>query len=586
MRKILSTLSLLLILTNLSACTQEELLSAETTVNTYIDNTTSTNASEENEVIVFTTQGYSSTDVKSSVTTGNSEIISEAFSPAYDPGMPEFFLRLDTTDIYNDTKNLSVTLLCENELITDNSIYIQKNNHGEWETYRKNYGAYSFFDNISVDKDNPLTINIDVADFFTQQNSEYNNLVLEARKEYRIMKEINGTEYYSYFTVGAHIPKLKQDDIEISLGVPDNLKGGDSRNIKINYKYVGNAEYADYGFGCEYTLEKLNDKGEWVNFPFSDNAAFISLGYNISTDYPTNSTTVSLNDDFYAEPLTAGTYRILKPIEDLTFTALFRINEYNYNPEPPKNEIELSAENHNIINNFTDKFTLKVKYTGDDDYAEFMYGNDYKIEKLENGKWVEFPFNKNVGFASIGHILNSENSSYTKAISINSEPYIYEKPFTEGNYRVVETISETAEFYYEFEYHNIEAIEEEFTGCPIDISLSIAGKNSFYKKDKVKEIVLNYQYIGNEETPERTIYSDFILHKLDENGKWQIVDFSENIGFDDYIIKINKDNLSATETITIFDDMFKKPLENGTYRIVKALCDCNDITAEFEIISE
>ena len=711
MKKFITALSVILILAGISSCAQTKPSSPPDTdtQSVHIETTSST-----------------------------AEIISEAFSPAYDPGMPDIYLRLDTTDIYNDTKNLSVTLLSENELITDNSIYIQKNNNGEWETYRQNYGSYSFFDNISVSKENPLTINIDVANFYTQQNSDYNNLELETRNEYRIMKKINDVEYYAYFTVGAHIPELKQGDVEISLSGADNLKVGDQQDITVNYRYVGNAEYADYGFCCEYTLEKLNSNGEWENVPFADNAAFIELGYNISTDYPTNSTTVYLKDDFYAEPLTAGTYRIVKPIEGITFTALFKISDnYNYEPEPPENEIEFSISDApdinyqitkltkedvkltimrgNTFHTQRDSFILKCEYVGNSKADEDIFEeieSSYELQKQdENGEWINIPFAESFAFDDSTYTFGTKSPIVEITVSLNDD--FYAEPLTEGTYRVVKpftdelsltavfaynnneakpqiskkeikmvvqetvdnkpitteteciTISleytgnddyaeyyidsyttiekyekgkwEQVEFkddyfhldwfynmgsdvpvieqslsfnnfksispgkyravknigdfscYAEFvmvEYPESEATEDEFIGCPEDVSLSIISENKLYSDDKTKELTLNYQYIGNEENPERTIYSDFEIHKLDENGKWQIFEFNGDIGFDDYVIKINKDNLFAVETITLYDSMFKKTLDEGKYRIVKALCDCTDVSAEFEIIKK
>lgn len=120
----------------------------------------------------------------------------------------------------------------------------------------------------------------------------------------------------------AEIPPLRESDVEMT--VAEETITDETERLTLRYRYVGGVVGAEYCFGADYTLERLTD-GEWRVVPFSENAAFDELGYLIGTESPNQYTEVSLRDDFYAEPLTGGTYRVVKPIGDVTLTAEFEI---------------------------------------------------------------------------------------------------------------------------------------------------------------------------------------------------------------------------------------------------------------------
>ena len=84
---------------------------------------------------------------------------------------------------------------------------------------------------------------------------------LIAGVDYRISTTVNGKKIETFFVVGQRNTPLKREDIELYLADTDWLTEDNLHNLTIKYTYVGDADYAEYGFGCEYTLEKRNDKG-------------------------------------------------------------------------------------------------------------------------------------------------------------------------------------------------------------------------------------------------------------------------------------------------------------------------------------
>ncbi|MBQ4165682.1 MAG: hypothetical protein IJD85_05100, partial [Oscillospiraceae bacterium] len=149
-------------------------------------------------------------------------------------------------------------------------------------------------------------------------------------------------EYPEYtMTSGAHTPDEPQDidapdypdfvepvpltEYDIMLEIPDGYTlTSDMSSFRVDLTYIGTAENAEYCFGSSYTLKYWNDSfGDWTNVPFGANSAFDALGHLIGSNCPHNSITVSLNDDFYAEPLEAGSYLVEIEIDGITFDVMF-----------------------------------------------------------------------------------------------------------------------------------------------------------------------------------------------------------------------------------------------------------------------
>lgn len=142
-------------------------------------------------------------------------------------------------------------------------------------------------------------------------------------------------------TSGAYIPDEPQDidapdypdfvepvplaEYDIMLEIADGYTlTSDMDSFRVDLTYIGAAENAEYCFGSSYTLKYWdNDLGDWAVVPFGENSAFDALGHLIGSNCPHNSITVSLNDDFYAEPLEAGSYLVEIEIDGITFNVVF-----------------------------------------------------------------------------------------------------------------------------------------------------------------------------------------------------------------------------------------------------------------------
>ncbi len=116
------------------------------------------------------------------------------------------------------------------------------------------------------------------------------------------------------YDIPEYIP-LTEDDVIMEIKTDGEITTATER-FTVEFTYIGNAE-CEYCFGCDYSLKKWdNDLGDWADVEFSENAAWNALGYLLGKDCPKNSITVALYDEFYATPLTAGSYLLVKPICD------------------------------------------------------------------------------------------------------------------------------------------------------------------------------------------------------------------------------------------------------------------------------
>lgn len=114
------------------------------------------------------------------------------------------------------------------------------------------------------------------------------------------------------------------ESLDITMSIDETEITTETDSLTLVYKYIGTDDDVMYGFGCDYTLERL-ENGSWYIVPFSENAMFDELGYLLGSESTTQFTDVSLKSDFYDKPLTEGLYRVVKPIGDITLTAEFEI---------------------------------------------------------------------------------------------------------------------------------------------------------------------------------------------------------------------------------------------------------------------
>lgn len=575
-KNFLSVLCAVTVISFAAGCSESNSSATTTTGSTTAssENSTTMSAPETSKDFEFTSSPAQTSNISTEVIDETTEIAAETTSgndeitvPGYDPGDPLVSIYLQTTDIYPDTDKIIFSVNTTKEYVTNGDFYFYKETDNGWEKLERKSGSVALDNSISINKDNPLIINLYPADY---------GISFEHGENYRISKQIDGKEYDTYFIVGGIIPPLTENDIKMTIAEGSCFHIGD-KSFTLNYKYVGNAEYAEYCFGCYYTLEKRNEKGDWEQIEFSENACFIDLGYLISTDYPTNSTTVTLSDDFYAEPLTAGTYRVVKPIEDnVTLTALFKLNDkYNLDPSATKADLKMTIENSEISTD--DEFlNLKFEYIGEDNFAEFSFGTEFYIEKDNNGKWEKVEFADEVGWDDVAYMIGTENPEQTLDIYIGEK--IFKEPLSSGKYRVVKPMNIiddifnlTAEF--TIESGHFKANDFIVTASP----------RYFAEEDKDRALEITYEYIGNDRDINVRIYDDYRIFKLNSDEKWDEVPFSSKQEFGKSYIDIKNDSLKLSETIVLKDEYFKKPLSEGTYKIIKDLCDCTSVSAVFYI---
>ncbi len=508
------------------------------------ETTTSAAYTISDGIVSMTTEGYTEpVNPLTTTSTTKSPATSDetgVYVTGYDPGLPEAWIDIQTREIYNDTKEIKITVNCSQESTLGGGFNLERKTDKGW---------------ISV-----FSCNVDCLGTITPDDPFILTLTpdeLVAGDDYRISTTVNGKEIETFFVVGQRTPPLKREDISLYLADTDWLTEDNLHDLTIKYTYVGNADYADYGFGCEYTLEKRNDKGEWVKIPFSENAGFIALGYLIGTESPNQSTTVYLSNDFYAEPLTAGTYRIVKPVENITYTLLFRINEkYNYEPEPSEKDIKISikevTENTPITTN-TEKITLNIDYIGTDDFATFGYGEFTAVEKYENGKWTALTIKDGFGWDDVLYIVGHENRNSNINVYLNC----FTEPLAEGKYRIKKTFSGTKDLYAEFDVKNADLFTVDFVdGVQMEITTD----------DKWIDVEVTYN--GSEEDFEYEFnMASYYIERLEANGKWKRYYFRDDIDFCDGIDLILPDQRSFTRRIDL-GDSYTEPVIPGTYRAV------------------
>lgn len=96
-------------------------------------------------------------------------------------------------------------------------------------------------------------------------------------------------------------------------------------------------------------------------------------------------------------------------------------------------DIVLSTE-YPVYDKDINRITCFVKNSTD---TEYMYGEEYVIEKLIDNEWYKIPFPENAVWHSIGYML-APQSTNTIYISMEFPAYI----FTNGSYRVVKQIGD------------------------------------------------------------------------------------------------------------------------------------------------
>lgn len=358
----------------------------------------------------------------------------EISSPPYEPVEEEYkpedgiYMNISNTDINTETEKIDFTV----ELYGDNTIEIAE----DFTLERLNKGVYT---PVKLAAGFCGTECVTLSEGKPYSFSLTKEMLSEPLKMgyYRVAKTIDDNTYYAEFFVGGEMPELSENDIQMYIegDTESFIKGTNGFNLE--YVYTGKADYAEYCFGCYYTLEK-NENGEWRRVEFGENSAFIDLGYLIGTESPLQSTYVSLSDDFYAEPITVGEYRVVKDVENLTLYAEFTvIDETNY-PVPMGYEFYDSNSNLTLtINEIKEDmfvcslpwpypaiYSVSCKTT---DFSEYCVGDNIEVDysaMYRSGEWDYLIYPTKISTSSF---QLDENASYKPVI------YLYPEEKTKVN---------------------------------------------------------------------------------------------------------------------------------------------------------
>ena len=107
---------------------------------------------------------------------------------------------------------------------------------------------------------------------------------------------------------------FSHDDIKLEIISGADRITTDVDHISLKMSNVSEDPNAFVITGENYSLEKL-DNGSWRPIEFAEDMFWIDAAYEISA-YSSPTIEISLEDDLYAEPITAGKYRIVKPINN------------------------------------------------------------------------------------------------------------------------------------------------------------------------------------------------------------------------------------------------------------------------------
>ncbi len=154
-------------------------------------------------------------------------------------------------------------------------------------------------------------------------------------------------------------------------------------NFTLTMKFIGDDDTVCYWLGAEYRIDRYED-GKWREFPFSDDAAWIAIAYELS--YRSNAVFgISLKPDMYKEPVTAGKYRVVKTIMGEEYYAEFEIKDkedkIEYVQEKGSAELyisEIKADEYICYNIYPLPGTYHVK-CNTSDYEDFCVGDQIEV---------------------------------------------------------------------------------------------------------------------------------------------------------------------------------------------------------------
>lgn len=184
--------------------------------------------------------------------------------------------------------------------------------------------------------------------------------------------------------------------------------------------------------------------GAWFKVPFSNDIAFPDIMYTLLTGEK-HQQSISLNDEYFESPLTAGRYRVVQTIFDadgdnIKLAVPFQILKA---VKSPHGELASAAEGVTMelkkesYNDSTDYLKLKFTNSSEVTYGYFRYQFDLEVKK--NDTWYEVPFDSELQYPLVVHVLNP-NSVYETVVSAFA--YNNSAKFEKGDYRLVQKLAE------------------------------------------------------------------------------------------------------------------------------------------------
>lgn len=206
---------------------------------------------------------------------------------------------------------------------------------------------------------------------------------------------------------------------------------------------ITNNNQLDQMFGAVFELQVMKN-GAWFKVPFSKDIAFPDIMYTLQTGEK-HQESISLNDEKFESPLSAGQYRVVQTIDDANGESIILAAQFQILKavKSPHGELPSSAEGVTMelekesYNDSTDYLKLKFTNSSELTYGWFRYNYDLEVKK--GNTWYEVPFNPELHYPLDVYLLE-DNGVYETDVSAFA--YYKSAKFEKGDYRLVQKLVE------------------------------------------------------------------------------------------------------------------------------------------------
>lgn len=206
---------------------------------------------------------------------------------------------------------------------------------------------------------------------------------------------------------------------------------------------ITNNNPLDQMFGAVFEIQVMKN-GSWNKVPFGKDIAFPEIMYTLQTGEK-HQESISLIDEKFESPLTAGQYRVVQTIDDANGESIILAAQFQILKavKSPYGELPSSAEGVTMeldkesFSESTDYLKLKFTNSSELTYGWFRY--EYDLEVKKDDSWYKVPFNPEVAFPQIVYLLDS-NGVYEA--NVHAGTYYKSAEFEKGDYRLVQSLVE------------------------------------------------------------------------------------------------------------------------------------------------